>query len=84
MIHTPNFVENRICNFQNTLIGTMAKMISVIVVYALTQYEKSLKMSASQHLPATAEFQSASVGVHCRKMMKTDAIANTTCRMTRA
>ena len=83
MMHTPNFVENRSCSFQNTLIGTIANTISVIVVYALTQYEKSLKTTGSQHLPATEGSQSASVGVHCRKMMKTDAMANTSCRMTR-
>lgn len=39
MIHTPSFVEVLICSFQNTEMGTMARMMSVRVVYALTKYE---------------------------------------------
>ena len=47
IMHTPNFVENGSCSFQNTLIGTIANTISTIVVYALSQYEKSLEMAGS-------------------------------------
>lgn len=84
IMHTPNFVANGICRFQNAAIGTIAKTISVIVVYALTRYEKSLKTATSQHLPATEGFQSASVALHWRKMMKMDGMANATCIMTMA
>lgn len=37
IIHTLNFFGNRICRFQNVLIGITANTISVTVVYALTQ-----------------------------------------------
>lgn len=39
--HTPILVDRGICSFQKTETGTIARMMSVIVVYALTQYEKS-------------------------------------------
>lgn len=38
---TPTLVDRGICSFQKTEMGTIAKIMSVIVVYALTQYEKS-------------------------------------------
>jgi hypothetical protein len=82
MMQTPSFVENGICSFQNAEIGTIANTISVIVVYALTQYEKSLKTFGLQHVPWTDGSQRACVGLHCRKMTKMDAMANTTCSMT--
>lgn len=37
IMQTLSLVENGICNFKNAEIGTMAKIISVIVVYALTK-----------------------------------------------
>lgn len=39
IMHTLNFFGNRIYRFQNALMGILANTISVIVVYALTQYE---------------------------------------------
>jgi hypothetical protein len=84
MMHTPSFVVVRICSFQNTEMGTTAKMMSVRVVYALTKYEKPLKISGLQQVPSTVEFHSLAVGVHWRKMSTTEMPANKTCRMTRA
>lgn len=48
IMQTLSLVENGICSFQNAEIGTIAKTISVIVVYALTKYEKPLKISELQ------------------------------------
>jgi hypothetical protein len=84
MMHSPIFVETRICSFQKADMGTMAKTKSVIVVYALRKYEKSFNTEGLQHLPLTAGFHRAFVGLHWKKTMKMEIMAMTTCRMTMA
>lgn len=84
IIQTPTFVERGICNFQNTLIGTMAKTISVTVVYALTQYVKPSNTLELQHVPVALGSQSIFVGLHWRKTRNTDIIAIATWKVTMA
>lgn len=80
---TVTFFEYGICRFQNTRMGTIARMMSVTPVYALTQYMKSRIMALSQHLPGRSWSQSLSTGLHSRKMRIMEIMAKTICTMDR-
>lgn len=83
MMHTPNLVENLIWSFQNTMTGTIARTMSVIVVHALKKYEKLFRTSGLQHEPPTTdESQSRRVGLHWRNTIRTETKASMTCRVT--
>lgn len=64
IMQTLILVDVRMCSFQKAIIGTTANTISVSVVYALTQYEKPLKISGLQHLPLSVGFHNIAVGLH--------------------
>jgi hypothetical protein len=80
MMQTPSFVENFICNVQKAAIGTTARMMSVIVVQALSQYEKSFMTCGLQHEPGKLVFHSFCIGWHMTKKISTDTKAKITWR----
>ena len=67
--------------FQIPLIGVIPNTMSVTVVYALAQYEKSSETAGSQHVTGIEGFQSRRVVEHCRKTIEMDTMANMTCSM---
>lgn len=82
--HKPIFVDCFICSFQKAITGTTASTISVNVVYAHSQYEKSFRIAGSQHFPGIVLYHSFCVGVHCAKTNVTVTTAKMIWRMVMA